>query len=179
MPIVIVARRGRRAAQAALTAALAVLSIAGGARAQRGSGPPPIAVGARAPGAPVQRLDGTALDLAHYFGRTPVVIEFWAKWCGNCRALEPAVRRAQTTFGDRVRIVTVAVSIDEAPPDVAQYARAHRFPPDVVYDPDGSAVDAYGAPGTSFTVVVTPARKVVYTGEGGEQDLVAAIRKAL
>ena len=107
------------------------------------------------------------------------MIEFWAKWCGNCRALEPAVHRAQTTFGDRVTIVTVAVSIDESRPDVAQYARTHHFPPDVVYDPDGTAVDAYGAPGTSFTVVVNRARKVVYTGEGPDQDLAAAIRKAL
>ncbi len=148
-------------------------------RAQSVTAPPPIQVGQHAPGAPVTRLDGSTTDIAHYFGQRPVVIEFWGKWCGNCRALEPAMHSAHATFGDQVRFLTVAVSVDETPADVAGYTRAHDYPPDIVFDPTGGAVDAYGAPGTSFVVIVNRAGAITYTGSGPDQDLVAAIRTAL
>jgi thiol-disulfide isomerase/thioredoxin len=141
--------------------------------------PPQISVGQRAPAAPVKQLDGTPTDLDHYLGVKPVVIEFWGKWCGNCRALEPAIHAARVTFGNRITIITLAVAVDETPADVARYVRAHDIPPDVVFDPTGAAVDAYGAPGTSFVVVVNRAGTVVYTGSGADQNLDAAIRRAL
>ena len=40
-------------------------------------------VGAKAPGAVVQTLDGKRVDLSSYIGKGPVVLEFWALWCGN------------------------------------------------------------------------------------------------
>jgi thiol-disulfide isomerase/thioredoxin len=150
-----------------------------GARAQSVAAPPPVRVGQRAPAAPVTRLDGSTTNVAHYIGQRPVVIEFWGTWCGNCRALEPAMHAAHAALGDRVTFLTVAVSVDETPADVASYTRAHDYPPDVVFDPTGAAVDAYGAPGTSFVVVVDRSGGIVYTGSGGDQDLAAAIHKAL
>ena len=38
----------------------------------------------------VQTLDGKPVDMKQYYGKTPVVIEFWATWCPNCKDLEPA-----------------------------------------------------------------------------------------
>ncbi len=40
-------------------------------------------------------------------------------------------------------------------------------------------MDAYDVPATSFVVVINKGGKVVYTGLGGQQNLDAAIRKAL
>jgi len=141
--------------------------------------PSGIAIGTTAPGATVRTLDGRPADLRAYVGKTPVVIEFWGKWCGNCRALEPAMHAAHERYGGRVRFVTVAVSVDETPSEVADYARAHGLPSPVVYDETGAAVDAYDVPGTSFLVVVDRHGTVVYTGAGGTQDVDAAVRKAL
>lgn len=162
-----------------VVALAALLTPGARARAQSVTAPPPVQVGQHAPGAPVTRLDGSATDIARYFGQRPVVIEFWGKWCGNCRALEPAMHAAHTTFGDSVTFLTVAVSVDETPADVASYTRAHDYPPDIVFDPTGHAVDAYGAPGTSFVVIVDRSGAIAYTGSGPDQDLAAAIRKAL
>jgi len=141
--------------------------------------PAGIAVGTAAPGAAVRTLAGQPADLRSYVGKTPVVIEFWGKWCGNCRELEPAMHAAHERYGDRVRFVTVAVSVDETPAEVADYARAHGLPSPVVYDETGAAVDAYNVPGTSFLVVLDRHGTVVYTGAGGTQDVDAAVRKAL
>ena len=86
-----------------------------------------------------------------------------------------AARRA---FGSRVTFVTIAVSVDETPAEVAEYTTAHGFAPEVVFDETGAAVDAYGAPGTAYVVVVDRAGKIAYTGAGGDQDIMAAIGRA-
>lgn len=138
-----------------------------------------INVGDRAPRAAVQTLAGRPADLGDYIGKTPVVLEFWGKWCPNCRELEPKVAAAHRTLGDKVTFVTVAVSVDETPAEVAAYAKAHGMAGTIVYDQTGAAVDAYDVPGTSFLVVIDRTGRVVYTGAGGDQDVVAAVKKAL
>ena len=136
-------------------------------------------VGTAAPAALVQRLDGTSVDLKQYIGKTPVVIEFWATWCPNCEELEPTMHALKKKYGERVKLIGVAVSINQSPARVKAYAAKHKLPLDVVWDHDGNATDVYSAPATSYVVIVDRAGKVVYTGLGGKQKLDAAVAKAL
>ncbi len=138
-----------------------------------------IAVGAPAPHAAVQTLDGQAANLSTYIGHRPAVIEFWAKWCPNCRELEPALQAAARRYTGRVAFVTVAVAVDETPAEVARYARQKPFVGPVLYDDTGAAVEAYDVPGTSYLVVINAKGTVVYAGSGGAPDVDAAVRKAL
>jgi thioredoxin-like negative regulator of GroEL len=154
---------------------IGLASTASAASAQ-GAG---IAVGQHAPGAAVTMLDGKATDVNKFLGRTPTVIEFWAKWCGNCRELAPALHAAADKYQGRVTFVTVAVSVDETPDDVAQFAREHGIAGTVVFDGTGAAVDAYNVPGTSYLIVIDRNGTIVYAGAGGTQDVEAAVRKAL
>lgn len=166
-------------AHRAYVSVVVVLAGLGAARTGGGQAVRALGIGQRAPGAPVQTLSGGPSDIGRYLGGKPVLIEFWGKWCPNCRQLEPKLRAARATYGSRVTFVTVAVSVDETPAEVAAYVKAHRFSPDVVYDASGAAVDAYGVPGTSYVVVVNRAGRIVYTGAGGDQDIVAAIKQGL
>ncbi|MFN2400441.1 MAG: TlpA family protein disulfide reductase [Gemmatimonadaceae bacterium] len=138
-----------------------------------------ILVGSQAPAAVVETLEGKAVDLASYIGKTPVFIEFWATWCPNCKELEPALRAVHKKYGGKVRFLGVAVSVNQAPARVKLYAAKHKLPGIMLFDKRGNAADAYEVPATSYIVVVNKAGKVVYTGLGGDQDLEAAIRKAL
>jgi thiol-disulfide isomerase/thioredoxin len=138
-----------------------------------------LSVGSKAPSAVVHSLDGKPVELASYVGKTPVLIEFWATWCPNCKELEPAMAAAQKKYGARVKFVGVAVSVNESPELVKRYAAKHALPLDVLYDRTGAATDAYDVPATSYVVVIDRKGTVVYTGQGGTQDLDAAIAKAL
>jgi len=146
---------------------LALLAaIPGAAHAQLG-----IDVGAKAPAAALRTLDGRAANLSQYVGRVPVVMEFWATWCPNCKQLEPELRRLHTKYGKRVTFLGVAVSANQKPELVKRYVTRHKLPWTQLFDHQGEATGAYDVPATSYVVVVDRAGKVVYTGLGGDQKL--------
>jgi thiol-disulfide isomerase/thioredoxin len=138
-----------------------------------------IEVGTRAPAVTVNALDGKPVDLGQYIGKTPMLIEFWATWCPNCRELMPALIDAERKYGKRVKFVALAVAINQSPERVRRFLAAHPLPHDTFYDTEGKAAGAFDAPATSYVVVLDKTGKVVYTGLGGKQDLEAALKKAL
>ena len=139
-----------------------------------------IAVGSKAPDAVVETLDGKPARLAQYIGKGPVVMQFWATWCSNCKELEPRMAAARQKYAARgVRFVGVAVAINQSPQRVRAYTQRHPLPIEVVYDRTGAASDAYDVPATSYVVVVNRQGTVVYTGVGSDQNIDAAVRKGL
>lgn len=160
---------------ALVLAALVALAAPGERARAQDSG---IAVGTKAPGATVETLDGATAELSSVFGKGPVVIEFWAIWCSNCKELEPTMLAVQKKYAGKVTFVGVAVSVNQSPRAVQAYAEKHALQMTPFFDRRGKAVDAYEVPATSFVVVVNKAGQVVYTGLGGQQDLEAAIATA-
>jgi len=137
-------------------------------------------VGSKAPTSTmVETLDGKPFDIGQYIGKTPVLIEFWATWCPNCKQLEPAMVEAAKKYGSKVKFLGVAVSVNQSPERVKLYAEKHELPLEVYFDRKGTATDAYDAAATSYVVIMDKTGTVVYTGLGGTQNLDAALKKAL
>jgi len=71
-------------------------------------------------------VGGSSLALASLRGKT-VVFDFWATWCGPCRAQHPLYEKVQQRFKDNPNVLFLAVATDEDRSLVAPFLKQHNW----------------------------------------------------
>ena len=74
--------------------------------------------------------------------KTPVVVDFWAEWCGPCRMIAPALEEIATELKDKVKIVKL--NIDENP-TVASNLGIRSIPTLIIFKDGKAAAQKVGA----------------------------------
>ena len=75
---------------------------------------PALAGDMAAPAFAVKTVDGKTLKLGDLRGK-PVIVDFWATWCGPCRASMPDLNDLQARYGAR-GLTVIGMSVDETGP---------------------------------------------------------------
>jgi thioredoxin 1 len=63
--------------------------------------------------------DSTSFQTEVLDSTLPVVVDFWAEWCGPCRTVGPEVEALATQYGDAIKVVKV--DVDANPEAAAAY----------------------------------------------------------
>ena len=136
----------------------------------------------KAPDFTVYDGEGNPVNSSDFEGK-PVVINFWATWCGYCVNEMPRFEKAFEEFGDEVvfMMINVTDGYKENKEDAVKFIEEKGYSFPVYYDEDLSAVMAYGTSSLPATAFINAEGEVVYGRFGimSEEKLYSYIEKIL
>lgn len=126
----------------------------------------------------MKSFDGRDVSLQELKGK-PVVVNFFASWCGPCQLEAPALRDAWSEFGDRVEFVAVAV--DDSEQAAREFLKEFRLDFTAGLDSTGEIMKAYNIYGIPKTYIIDRTGVVLYEHSGviTKEDLDRAIKLIL
>ncbi len=120
--------------------------------------------------------DGSLTELTSFVGH-PVLLTFWASWCGPCRMELPEIEKLYNTFGDD-GFVVAAVNMDRS----AEIARMFVTQVGItlpVYRLDAATMRRLGVKNLPTNVLLDPSGHVLQIYEGYDPAVVKDIRRRL
>jgi len=101
-------------------------------------------------------LTGREVNLSSYYqGSKPVVLNFWATWCGPCIQEIPEFVSFQENHPD-VSVVGISLDENKTLAALAAFSRRRNISYDIVHDAQGAAGRAFGISTLPTTYVLSP-----------------------
>lgn len=127
-------------------------------------------VGKPAPEFQLDSLDGAPVRLEQHRDKDVVILDFWATWCGPCRAGLPIIARVAAKYRER-GVVAYAIDQQETAEDVRKFLEDERLEIQVLLDRAGQVGELYHVEGIPQTVLIGRDGKVADVHVGFSSDL--------
>ena len=120
-----------------------------------------------APDFTVVDLSGKAYKLSDFMGK-PIVLNFWASWCGPCKSEMPDFQKAYETYGDRISFVMVNLTdgSGETVKTASDFISSAGYTFPVYYDTMSSAAMTYGVSAVPVTYFIDSSGQLIAYGHG-------------
>ena len=134
--------------------------------------------GAPAPNFSLPDRSGRTFSLSDFRGR-PLLVDFWATWCGPCRKTMPEVERLHRKYRGQLQVV--GINIEGNSQDVLRYLDEGGYTFPVLFDSgnwDSSVATSYGVSSIPRTFLIDRNSRVLYDGHPqglSEEQIQAAI----
>ena len=101
--------------------------------------------------------DGNEISLSDKFGK-PVIVNFWATWCGPCKSELPIFDAAYLAHGDKVEFMMVDLTdgYNDTPEKVMEFVKAEGYSFPVYHDVSQDAAKTYGITSVPLTIFLNP-----------------------
>ena len=136
--------------------------------------------GDAAPDFEIENLDGSSVRLADFRGKC-LLLDFWATWCGPCRAETPHLKAVYDTYGKNPKFTMLGLSLDKAIEEPKGYSKTEGIAWQQGFLGDWSKATLparYGVEGIPAICLVDPAGKIVATDLRGA-EIGKAVAEAL
>lgn len=130
--------------------------------------------GARAPRFSLPTLDGETIDLGDLKGKG-VILNFWASWCGPCRAEMPALQRIHERYAERgIQVLALNLTFTDDLKAVRGFRELYQLTMPILLDRDGAVMRRYEVSAVPTTFFIGPGgviHDVVVGGPMSEREI--------
>jgi len=135
-------------------------------------------IGFKAPHFKLESLDDSQIFSLEN-KQKPLILNFWASWCGPCRLEAPDLVDIYKKYGDQVDIYAINMTNTDDISNVKAFVEQENFNFPVLLDKDGSVSSSYNIIAVPTTFFVTSEGIIEHkiTGYASKSDLESAVKR--
>ncbi len=112
----------------------------------------------------IELFDGATFRLSEHRG-SPIVLNFWASWCGPCKREAPELEKAFKKYSPR-GVVFLAIAVQDTEEDAKKFIEEHGLTLPTGLDREQSVAELYGVMGVPTTFIIDREGMIRYTHLG-------------
>jgi|WetSurMetagenome_2_1015567.scaffolds.fasta_scaffold05725_4 cytochrome c biogenesis protein CcmG, thiol:disulfide interchange protein DsbE len=136
-------------------------------------------INARAPDFTLKKVTGENYSLEQNLGKGPIVLNFWATWCGPCILEMKNLKKTYARYAAAgLQMLSISIDDNKTQPQIPSIVRTYKFPYTILLDENKDVYKAYHVANVPQIFIIDAQGNIVYNHQGyqkGDEKKVEAI----